>query len=126
MSLSLLKGFSLFQIYILCADVFTCVYRCMYVYTKVKGQHEVSSSVTSPPYCTRQGLSLKLQLIQLDELASPRDLPVSLLSQGWDDRHVPPCLDFYQGARDLNSGPHAFLMSTIQAEPPSWYGSSQV
>lgn len=45
-------------------------------------------------------LYIFLDRLSRDSLVSP--------SQHWDYRFLPPCLDFYVGVGNLNSGPHAF------------------
>lgn len=50
----------------------------------------------SPPYFMSQGLSLSLELIYSARLAGQQALEIhlSLFTQHWDYRHVPPRLDF--------------------------------
>lgn len=75
-------------------NVCGCKHFCVYLW-----KPEVTTRYLprySPPYFMSQGLSLSLELIYSARLAGQQALEIylSLFTQHWDYRHVPPRLDF--------------------------------
>lgn len=58
-------------------------------------------------------------LIQLDETPkSIREKPLLFLFQFWDFKRMLPCLSFYGGAMNLNTGVHGWQASSLLTKTP--------
>lgn len=124
LSLLLLKGFSLFNIYILCVDILTCV--CQ-VHDAHRGQRS-TGGVFFNYFSTllyEGGSFTKAAADSVRLAGQPQKSSCLSASQvlGLQARTTMP--DLYVETRDLNSGPQAFLISTFPTESPSWHGFSQ-
>lgn len=97
-------------VYILCG----CIHMCMHVFGGRMSTSGVIFSYISL-YFFRQGFSLTLELTDHARLADQWALGIrlSLGLQTW----LPHLLFTYIVLRDLNSGPHAYLIITISTKP---------
>lgn len=101
----------------LCAHVCTSVHVCVCMFMwRLEVNVFYLSLIAFHLYFLRQHLSLNLSsMIHLGYMASELHRSTCFcFPQRWDYRHVVPCLTFYVGTRNSNSGAHACYQTLHQ------------
>jgi hypothetical protein len=97
-----------------------CTDIAVHIHSEAKTRHQVSSPVF-PCFTALRKVSQRTGRAPfwLGLLASELPESLSPTHQCWGYRHMGASHAwlFYMGARDLNSGPHAFIASTLTMEP---------